>query len=75
MMPVKVGVEEKTDEDPEKIVITGENGGVTMLSEKEETFNNSAKIVWHDDNQHWGLYFYIFKSNRFQNTTKSFVFA
>lgn len=45
MMPVKVGVEEKTDEDPEKIVITGENGGVTMLSEKEETFNNSAKIV------------------------------
>lgn len=56
MMPVKVGVDEKM-EGLEKILTTGENGSITMLREKEETINNSAKIVWHDIHHHWGLYF------------------
>lgn len=50
MTQIKIGKEEKTEDINEKILLTSENGDITMLNGVEETSNNSSKIVWH--NQH-----------------------
>lgn len=50
MTQIKVGMEEKTRDPNEKILLTSENGGITK-NEIEETLNNKiGKIVWHDKN-------------------------
>lgn len=49
MTQIKVGMEEKTEDPNEKILLTSENGGITV-GEIEETLNNISKIVWHDEN-------------------------
>jgi len=45
MTQVKIGKEEKTEDKNEKMLLTSENGDITMLNEVEETSNNSSKIV------------------------------
>lgn len=48
MTQIKVGMEEKTADPNEKILLTSENGGIN-ISEVEETLNNTGKIVWYDE--------------------------
>lgn len=45
MEQIKVRIEEKTDDPNEKVKLTSENGGVTMLSETKETLSGSGKII------------------------------
>jgi hypothetical protein len=45
MTQIKIEKEEKTEEINEKMLLTSENGDITMLNETGETINNSSKIV------------------------------
>ncbi|XP_015374492.1 PREDICTED: uncharacterized protein LOC107169301 isoform X1 [Diuraphis noxia] len=45
MTQIKIGKEEKSEDLNEKILLTSENGDITMLNGVEETPNNSSKIV------------------------------
>uniref|UniRef100_A0A2S2PAU3 Uncharacterized protein n=1 Tax=Schizaphis graminum TaxID=13262 RepID=A0A2S2PAU3_SCHGA len=45
MTQIKIEKEDKTEEINEKMLLTSENGDVTMLNETGETINNSSKIV------------------------------
>lgn len=50
MIQIKVGMEEKIRDSNEKTLLTKQNGGITILSDTEETEKtliNSSKIVWH----------------------------
>ncbi|XP_026804544.1 uncharacterized protein LOC113548076 isoform X2 [Rhopalosiphum maidis] len=45
MTQIKIEKEEKTEEINEKMLLTSENGDITMLNKTGETINNSSKIV------------------------------
>lgn len=45
MTQIKIGKEEKTEDTTEKMLLTSENGDITMLNKVEETSNNRSKIV------------------------------
>lgn len=45
MMQIKIEKEEKTEDINEKMLLTSENGDITISNKTEETLNNSGKIV------------------------------
>lgn len=46
MEQIKIGIEEKTNDPNEKIILTNENGTPTILDETEEkTVNIDGKII------------------------------